>query len=250
VNDDHLADPKSISKRESRSTKRRLVNGLERQSEQPKTKQLRPNHVSSFLDFLVPGQMSYRISEKIPELIGSLLLGLLLAGAVIPAANAQQNSSLQKPVSMDGDKSGNDDAHKPFIEMEEEMRAKRAIKFAEQQHQENLERARDLSSLSSAIVASFKQKHELAGEELKKLEKVEKLAKGIRRAAGGSEDEVELEKRPTDIASALDMLSDLSKSLKDKVERTPKHVISAAVIDEANVLLELVRILRNLPPKV
>jgi hypothetical protein len=59
-----------------------------------------------------------------------------------------------------------------------------------------------------------------------------------------------MEKPPKDLAAALDMLGDLSKSLKEKVEKTPKHVISAAVIDEANVLLELIRIVRTLPPKV
>ena len=59
-----------------------------------------------------------------------------------------------------------------------------------------------------------------------------------------------MEKPPADLASALEMLGDLSHSLKEKVEKTPKHVISAAVIDEANVLLELVRIVRTLPAKV
>jgi hypothetical protein len=59
-----------------------------------------------------------------------------------------------------------------------------------------------------------------------------------------------MEKPPTDLAAALDMLGDLSKSLKDKVEKTPKHVISAAVIDEVNVLLELIRIVRTFPPRV
>jgi hypothetical protein len=46
------------------------------------------------------------------------------------------------------------------------------------------------------------------------------------------------------------MLTDLSKSLKEKVEKTPKYVISTAVIDEANVLLEVIRIVRTFPPKV
>jgi len=48
----------------------------------------------------------------------------------------------------------------------------------------------------------------------------------------------------------MEMLSDLSHSLKEKVEKTPKHVISAVVIDEANVLLELIRIIHTLPTKV
>ena len=143
-----------------------------------------------------------------------------------------------------------DDKEEPLTVVEEEMRAKRAIKEADREYQENLDRARDLSSLGVAIVTSFKQKNGLDGDDIKKLDKVEKLAKGIRRAAGGSEDKVEMEQPPKDLTSAMEMLSDLSQSLKEKVEKTPKHVISACVIDEANVLLELIRILRTLPAKV
>ena len=179
-----------------------------------------------------------------------LLAIVSLMLAFFGSAAAQQNTQNQKPVSLDGDKTAGEDASRPFVGLEEEMRAKRAIKFAEKEYQENLDRARDLSSLGASIVASFKKKNELDQEEIRKLEKVEKLAKGIRRAAGGSEDDVEMEKPPRDLAAALCMLGDLSKSLKEKVEKTPKHVISAAVIDEANVLLELIRIVRALPPKV
>jgi septation ring formation regulator EzrA len=179
--------------------------------------------------------------------IGSASVLVVLALMVALSAAAQQNNQTQKPVSLDPDK---DDVSKPFAVLEEEMRAKRAIKFAEKEYQENLDRARDLSELGASIVASFKQKKLLDREDVRKLEKVEKLAKGIRSAAGGCEDDVEMEKPPQDLASAVTMLGDLSKSLKEKVEKTPKHVISAAVIDEANVLLELIRIVRTLPPKV
>jgi hypothetical protein len=175
-----------------------------------------------------------------------VLLGLLVAPFTFAAA--QQNNQNKKPISIEPDKA--DDANRPFSAIEEEMRAKRAIRYAEKEYQENLDRARDLSSLGASIVSSFKQKNALDQNDIKKLEKVEKLAKGIRRAAGGSEDDVEMEKPPTDMASAIEMLGCLSNSLKAKVEKTPKHVISAAVIDEANVLLELIRIVRNLPSKV
>jgi len=40
----------------------------------------------------------------------------------------------------------------------------------------------------------------------------------------------------------------VAASLKKNVEKTPKHVISTTVIDEANVLLELTRIVRTLIP--
>ncbi len=151
--------------------------------------------------------------------------------------------------SLDPDKRG-DDVPRPFVAAEEEMRAKVAIRGADKEYQENLGRARDLSFLGNSIVTSFKQKHALDREDVKKLDRVEKLAKGIRRAAGGEEEEVKLEKSPQDLAAALDMLGEMTKSLREKVEKTPKRVISAAVIAEANALLELIRIVRTLPPQV
>jgi len=179
---------------------------------------------------------------------GKALIVIGLATAPLAFA-AAQNRQLDRPASVQTDKD-KDEEKGPFSAVEEEMKAKRAIKFAEREYQENLDRARDLSSLGAAIVTSFKQKNGLAQEDIKKLEKVEKLAKGIRNAAGGCEDNVAMEKPPKDMAAAIEMLSDLSQSLKVKVEKTPKHVISAAVIDEANVLLELIRIVRTLPAKV
>jgi cob(I)alamin adenosyltransferase len=157
---------------------------------------------------------------------------------------------IPKPISRDPDKTGGDDRDGAFTGIEEEFKAKRAIKFADKEYQENLDRARDLSTLGAAIVTSFKQRNALVEEDLKKLEKVEKLARKIRSAAGGSEDDIKMEKPPTDIGAAVVMLGDLSHSLKEKVEKTPKHVVSTAVIDEANALLELVRIVRTLPSKV
>lgn len=188
------------------------------------------------------------ITQGVLQRVGQFSKGIpvlaLLAVPLSISIASQSNSQTQAPTSIHGQSRDRDD---PLVKMEEEMKAKRAIHEAEKQYQENLERARALSVLGATIVTSFKQKNYLDDRDLKKLDKVEKLAKGIRRAAGGSEDEVEMEKPPRDIASAMKMLGTLSQSLKAKVEKTPKHVISAAVIDEANVLLELIRILRTFP---
>ena len=72
----------------------------------------------------------------------------------------------------------------------------------------------------------------------------------LSRAISQLEDELEMDNPPKDLPAAIEMLNDVSQSLKVKVEKTPKHVISAAVIDEANVLLELIRLVRTLPAKV
>ena len=176
-----------------------------------------------------------------------LLLLLLLMTVLCSPAAATHGWQNQKPTPLDPDKTAGDEANRPFSVVEEEMKAKRAIKVAEKEYQENLDRARDLSTLGAAIVASFKEKNRLDQEDLKKLDKLEKLTKGVRRAAGGSEDDTEMENPPANITAAVERLGELSHSLKLKVEKTPKHVISAGVIDDANVLLELVRIVRTLP---
>ncbi|MEP6913534.1 MAG: hypothetical protein ABI923_12315, partial [bacterium] len=89
----------------------------------------------------------------------------------------------------------------------------------------------------------------LAKDDLKKLEKAEKLARAIRNAAGGSDDN-EMEQPPKDLACALSMFAEVAEALKKNVEKTPKHVVSTTVIDEANVLLELARIVRALAPNL
>lgn len=142
-----------------------------------------------------------------------------------------------------------DDTPQNYASMEEEMRAKREIQAAEKAHKENLTRARNLAFLGAAVLANYKEKKSLDRDGIKNLEKAEKLAKSIRDAAGGCDDKVELEKRPADLSAALSMISEAADSLKSKVEKTPKRVVSAAVIDEVNVLLELIRIARAMQPK-
>ncbi len=141
------------------------------------------------------------------------------------------------------DDSSRDEQQSSF---EEEMRAKREIEAADKAHKENLNRVRNLVSLSDSLMKAYKEKSHLDRDDIKKLEKAEKLVKSIRGAAGGSEFEVDMEKPPGDLCAALTKLSELSESLKDRVEKTPKRVVSAAIIDEANVLLELIRIVRSL----
>lgn len=185
--------------------------------------------------------------RRVTALCGAALVCcVLILGS--SAAAAAQGIRNQKPTPIIPERGGDDDSDKAPT-LNEEMEAKRAIRAADKEYQDNLSRARDLSVLGAAIVTSFKEKNQLDREDIKKLEKVEKLAKGIRSAAGGSDDDEQMEKPPKDLRTAVTMLGDLSKSLKEKVEKTPKHVISAAVIDEANVLLQVVRFVRTLPPQ-
>jgi hypothetical protein len=113
------------------------------------------------------------------------------------------------PTSMTADKSRPDSEDQAPTPLDYEMRAKQAIKYAEKEHQENLTRAREASEL------------------------------------GASDDEFELECKPQDLAEAVNSVAKASTSLSEKVLKTPRRVVSAAIIEESNVLLELIRIVRT-----
>src|SRR5207247_8344589 len=79
----------------------------------------------------------------------------------------------------------------------------------------------------------------------KKLERIEKLTRRIRNEAGGSESDAEVKDIPSEIEAAVKRLADVANELYKLVQKTPRHVISAAVIDQANKLIGLVQRLRN-----
>jgi hypothetical protein len=138
------------------------------------------------------------------------------------------------------------DDERPLTTFEEEMRAKRAIKLAEKDHEENLERARELAQIGKELHETLKHKGSVDRASLKKLERLEKLTKKIRGEAGGESEEVSIVDRPSDMATALAQIAEASETLSKNVQNTPRQVVSASVITDANVLLELIRLLRVL----
>ena len=173
---------------------------------------------------------------------------LLLVAAVYPSSSLSGAQTAQSPNPPAPPLTAGEQRSegRPFATLEEEMRAKRAIHFADKAHKENLNRARDLAILGASLADAFKEKKHFDRDDFKKLEKAEKLTKNIRDAFGGSTEEELIEKPPTDLADAMTQLAQLTESLKERVEKTPKRVVSAAVIDEANVLLELIRIVKKM----
>ena len=130
--------------------------------------------------------------------------------------------------------------------MEEELRKKRELKSAEKEYQENLARADEITELGKGLATSFKQKRLIDHEDWKKLDRLEKLTRKVRNQAGGDDGEVTLDKPPTDLDSGLSRIVEVATAVSQKVRQTPRQVISASVIDEANVLLELIRRLRTM----
>lgn len=184
------------------------------------------------------------------------LLVALIALVICCSDSARAQSNNPPPTNPSGlptrstdplkpDKSSSDDDGPPMTTFEEEMRAKRAIREAEKEHKQNLDRAEEIFQLAKDLQQGFKTTNSLDREGLKRLDRLEKLTKKIRGEAGGEENDVQIVNRPTDRRAAIAQIAETAESLSKSVQSTPRQVVSAAVIDGANVLLELIGILRT-----
>jgi hypothetical protein len=127
----------------------------------------------------------------------------------------------------------------------EEMHMRRAIKLAEKDHLENLGRAREAAKISAELKTTFATARVLSTADQKKLEKLEKLTRRIRSEAGGSDSEVTLDQIPRDLESALGTIADVSDQMRKEVEKTPRQVVSACVIERVNQLLQVIQYARR-----
>lgn len=121
------------------------------------------------------------------------------------------------------------------------MRARSILKAEKKQYDENVARAREVSELGHQLAETFEAKKMLGSDDVKKLERLEKLTKKIRNEAGGSDTNPDVKDIPAIMVAAVKQIAELADDLRTLVEKTPRHVISASVIDQANKLLGLIQ---------
>src|SRR5688572_27396281 len=179
-----------------------------------------------------------------PAMKNKLTFSILICGGVllVPALARAQTPA---PSQMDPSTT----RERPLSEAEEEMRAKQAIKFAEKEHRENIDRAKEIANIGKELKAAASNAPLLSRDSEKKIERLEKLTRKVRGEAGGDDQEVELKNRPRDLPSAMALVGEAAETLSKEVQNTPRQVVSAAVIENANVLLELIRLMRTLSAK-
>jgi hypothetical protein len=168
---------------------------------------------------------------------------LICSGAALAQNPVPRSTPAPPPV--DGAARSPNQDERPLTTFEEEIRMKRAIKMAEKDHQENLARAKEIAQLGKELKENLHGQSAIDRDALKKVERLEKLTKKIRGEAGGEDEEVEIVNRPSDLSAAASQVAEAAESLSKDVQNTPRQVVSASVISNANVLLELIRILRG-----
>ena len=183
------------------------------------------------------------------KVFDALLLLTLCVSCLVLAQAQTPPSATPVPTPPHAEKQKSDSDDKPPLgTLEDEMRVKREIKYREKEYEENVGRAREAAEIGVQLRDSYKQHKSLGRDDAKKLDRLEKLAKRIRSESGGSDEDVELESPPQQLEPVLARLAEESDCLKSTVEKTPRQVVSASVIEKANVLLKLIRLARSYMP--
>lgn len=171
-----------------------------------------------------------------------LIVLVLLVGCI--SVSGQSQSSQPR------DDSGgrNERAYDPLSRSPlEDMRIKLRLKAEEKEFKDNLERAQDAETISNELIKSFETNNALSAQDKKKLERMEKLVKRIRNASGGDDDDVNVIIQSTAVKDILKSISEQTAKLNTEFKKTTRNVVSAAVIENANMILDLIRTLRKLP---
>ena len=186
-----------------------------------------------------------KISGRV-RLVSILIFVVLFGGSVAVAqvTSSPRPAPTPPPRRIDGTLKSPDDTG-PLTTFEEEMRAKRAIRLAEKEHDDNLKRAREIADIGKELQETLRDRAVIDRDSLKKVERLEKLTKKIRSEAGGDDEDVTMENKPSDLCSTVTKIAEASESLSKNVQDTPRQVVSASVIGQANVLLQLLKMVRG-----
>jgi len=180
-------------------------------------------------------------------------LGLLVLMTLASVFSVQAQTQTSKPnfppsdpaiKDKDSKDTSKDDTR--FGSPEAEMRSKLEIKEEKKKYDEHVARAKEVSQLASQISTSYDTHKTLSSDDEKKFERLMKLTKRIRNDAGGGDNNDDLDKDiPAGMDETLKKVSDMADELEKLVEGTPRNVISAAVIDQANKLLGVLQHVRG-----
>ena len=177
-----------------------------------------------------------------------MIASVALFLATVTQAQSSRPNGVPSPDPTSTTPAKTDSSDTNFGSPENEMRGKLLLKEEKKQYDENVARAREVSQLGSQVQESFAAKKLFNSDDGKKLERLEKLTRKIRNEAGGSESDAEVKDIPGELEAAVKRLAAVADELYKLVEKTPRHVVSAAVIDQANKLIGLVQRLRNTGP--
>jgi hypothetical protein len=180
--------------------------------------------------------------------VGLLLITLLILSANVYSQSGQTPTSAPSDPTIIKDVTKDTSKDDPrFGSPEAEMRSKLEIKEEKKKYDEHVARAKEVTQLATQISQSYVTHNALSSDDGKRLERLEKLTKRIRNDAGGENNQNdEVGDVPSDLEARIKKVTSMAEELQKLVENTPRNVVSAAVIDQANKLLCIIQHVRGI----
>lgn len=132
-----------------------------------------------------------------------------------------------------------------FGNRETDARTRMILKKEKKDYEEHVERAKEARDLAAELQKTFEIARSFNAADYKKLERLEKLTRRIRNEVGGSNTDADPKELPRTQSEAVPLIAEMAKELCDEVEKTPRRVVSTAIIDQANKLIALIKYVRG-----
>lgn len=128
-----------------------------------------------------------------------------------------------------------------------ESLAKQRIEKERKEHEELIKRTEDALRLSEELEKSFADSSKVTTDDIKKLERLERMIRKIREDLGGEDEDPDVREnddRPSSLPGAFEALQKGVTRLFDEVKKTTRHSISVAAIQSSNLILRVLRFIR------
>ena len=158
--------------------------------------------------------------------------------------SAQAQSGITRPIAQPSPiEKGNDGID--FGNRGNEARTRMILKKEKKEYEEHVERAQEARDLAAELQKTYEIAHSFNAADYKKLERLEKLTRRVRNEVGGSNTDADPKELPRTHDEAVSLLADMARELCDEVEKTPRRVVAASIINQANKLIALIQYVRG-----
>lgn len=194
-------------------------------------------------DRLAFGMVSFDCTRRISAPVRIVLTCAMLMSAAISTAVFAQPRPL--PSSATPQPSPEEKENIDFSTREHDTRTRLILKEEKKNYEEHVARAKEARQIASDLKAVYETRNLFSAEEQKKWERLEKLTRRIRNEAGGSEGPTDPRDVPASMDAAVIRIAEMADELCKEVEKTPRRVVSASVIEQANRLIVVIQFVRG-----
>ncbi len=167
---------------------------------------------------------------------------LIFVAILLPLMVVCVNAQIELP---DASRSGKSTNTEDFPKGIKESLAKSRIEREKKDYEELLQNVEEAVKLSESLEKSFTESNQLSAEDQKKLDRLEKLAKKIRRELGANDsDNLDEEEKPSSMRNAFKTLQSSTGKLVAELKKTTRHSISVIAIQSSNAFLKVIKFIR------